>query len=303
MVLRPTGPDVPSAAPGAEDDGYWSPSPRPAAAAAVAARSREVADAVGALVAVSGALAGYVLTRPVRQASAVVRGLVFAHPVRRERQLLHDATLSLRGRAGRRLLDAVGEVADVVLPRAAEEALGRLDVTALVLEHVDLDRIAAALDVEAVIAGVDLDAVIEKVDIARVIDRVDLDEVVSRVDLDRAVDGVDLDRIIDKVDIDRVLDRVDLDEVVSRVDLDRAVDGVDLDRIIARADVVAIARYVVEQLDIPDLIRTSTGSVTTEMVRGGRGQSADADRAAERDVDRLLRRHGRRPAGPSAPPA
>src|SRR4051794_19969152 len=155
MVLRPTGPDVPStAAPGAAEDGYWSPSPRPAAAAAVAARSREVADAVGALVAVSGALAGYVLTRPVRQASAVVRGLVFAHPVRRERQMLYDASLSLRGRAGRRLLDAVREVADVVLPRAAEEALGRLDVTALVLEHVDLDRIAAALDVEAVVAGV-----------------------------------------------------------------------------------------------------------------------------------------------------
>jgi hypothetical protein len=100
---------------------------------------------------------------------------------------------------------------------------------------------------------------------------------------------------VDRVDIDRVLNRVDLDEVVAKVDLDRAVDRVDIDRVIAKADVIALARWVIEEIDLPTVIRSSTGSVGTEMVRGVRDQSADADHAVERAVDRLLRRH-RRPA-------
>jgi hypothetical protein len=185
----------------------------------------------------------------------------------------HLAGMGARGAwaTGRRLvrwppaagLRLVAAVTDRAVPRAAREVLARLDVTALVRQYVDLDAI------------------------------------VAQVDLDRAVDRVDLERVIDRVDVERILDRVDLDAVVAKVDLDRAVDRVDLDRVFERADIIGLARYVVQEIDLPALVRYSTGSVTTEMVRGVRGQSVDADRAVERIVDRLLlRRAGRRAALP-----
>ena len=94
--------------------------------------------------------------------------------------------------------------------------------------------------------------------------------------------------------LDAVVDRVDLDRAVARVDLDQAVDRVDVDRVIARTDLAGLARYFVEVVDLPGLLRASTGSVTDEMVRSVRDQGADADRAVERIVDRLLHRQGRR---------
>jgi hypothetical protein len=72
------------------------------------------------------------------------------------------------------------------------------------------------------------------------------------------------------------------------------VDRVDVDRVIARTDVAGLARYIVDEIGLPGLLRTSTGSVTSEVVRSVRDQGADADRAVERVVDRLLHRHGRR---------
>ena len=49
-------------------------------------------------------------------------------------------------------------------------------------------------------------------------------------------------------------------------------------------------------IDLPALLRASTGSVTGEVVRGVREQGVDADRAVERVVDRLLHRSSRRTA-------
>jgi hypothetical protein len=222
----------------------------------------------------------------------------------------------------------LGAVADDVVPRVARAILSRLDVPGLVQEFVDLDRLAGRLDVNAVTARVDLDtllarvdvegiaaglnlnALAEKLDIRRIIDRVDLDELVARVDLDRAVDHVDIDRIIDRVDLDELVARVDLDRavdradigrIIDRVDLDRVVDRADIDRIIDRADIVGLARYVIEEIDLAALVRSSTGSVTSEMVRSVRDQGADADRAVERVVDRLLRRRGPRAVRPLSP--
>jgi hypothetical protein len=192
---------------------------------------------------------------------------------------------------------------DAVIARVDLDAvIGRVDI-ARVLDRVDLDAVVARVDLDAAIARVDLDAVIDKVDVTRVIDRVDLDAVVARVDLDAAIARVDLDAVIDKVDVTRVIDRVDLDAVVARVDLDgavdrvdldRAVDRVDVDRVISRTDLAGLARYVVQEIDLPGLLRASTGTVTNEMVRSVRDQGVDADRAVERIVDRLLRRQGRR---------
>jgi hypothetical protein len=124
----------------------------------------------------------------------------------------------------------------------------------------------------------------------------------ARLDLDRIVDKVDVSRVIDKVDLDAVVSRVDLDRAVDRVDLDRAVDRVDIDRVLSRTDLAGLARYVVAEIDLPGLLRASTGSVTTEVVRSVRDQGADADRAVERVVDRLLRRQARHTGPPGSQP-
>jgi hypothetical protein len=216
------------------------------------------------------------------------------------RTLVHPAAAAVR---------TLGAAADELVPGVARAVLARIDLAALVREYVDLDRLAALLDVDAVVARVDLDAIIDRIDIARVLDRVDLDAVVERVDLDRAVARVDLDRavarvdlmqivttVLDQLDLDAVVERVDLDRAVARMNLDRAVDRVDVDRVIARTDVPGLARYVVDVIDLPGLLRASTGTVTGEVVRGVRDQGVDADRAVERVVDRLLHRGGRRTA-------
>ena len=98
------------------------------------------------------------------------------------------------------------------------------------------------------------------------------------------LDRVDLTQIaIDRIDIDRVVETIDLDEIVRRVDLDAVIDRVDL---------VAIADQLIAEIDLPELIRESTGAVTSETVRSVRMRSADADMLLARVVDRLLRRRG-----------
>jgi hypothetical protein len=156
---------------------------------------------------------------------------------------------------------------DALVPYVLRQVLSRVDVTQLVAEFVDLDRIAEGLD---------------------------LDDVVARVDVGRIVDRVDVDLVAQRLDIEQILDRMDLDAIVARVDLDRAAARLDLDPILERADVVGLARYIVEAIDLPELIRSSTGSMTSEVVHGVRAQSADADEAVQRVVDRVLHRRSRR---------
>jgi hypothetical protein len=92
------------------------------------------------------------------------------------------------------------------------------------------------------------------------------------------------------LDIDNIVSRVDIDNIVSRVDIDNIVAKVDIDAIIDRVDVVGIAEQVIEGIDLPELIRESTGSMSSEVVRDVRLQSVEADERVARIIDRLLRR-------------
>ncbi|MGY1618232.1 hypothetical protein ACI797_15950 [Geodermatophilus sp. SYSU D00691] len=292
------------------------PRVRPLGPARGASRDREPTAVDGALavLAVAAALVRYAAEVAERRRRALFPRLPAVRPPGRGplgRVLAHPASAAVR---------ALSAVADVAVPEVTRAVLSRLDLTSLVREFVDLDRLAAALDVGAVVDRVDLDAVVARVDIDRVAARLDLDAVIARLDLDALVDKVDVSRVVDRVDLDAVVARVDLDRAVERVDLDRAVervdldavvgrvdvdavvDRVDVDRVLERTDLAGVARYVVQEIDLPGLLRASTGSVTAEMVRGVRDQGADADRAVERVVDRLLHRSGRRTAtaGPEA---
>jgi hypothetical protein len=111
------------------------------------------------------------------------------------------------------------------------------------------------------------------------------------------VQRVDLNAIAERLDLDAVVGRIDLDRVVARIDVDAVVAGVDVNVIVDRLNVVGLAEEVINEIDLPEIIRDSTGSVASQVVRDARMQSIDADEAVSRLVDRLLRRRQSRSAG------
>jgi hypothetical protein len=154
------------------------------------------------------------------------------------------------------------------VPLVAEALLRRIDLTGAVQRFVDLDE---------VVAGVDLDSVAKRLDIDAVARRLNLDAVVARLDLTTIV-----------------RDQVDLDALVATVDLDAAAARLDVDAVIERIDLVGLAEDVIAEVDLPEIIRESTGSVASETVRGVRMQSISGDQAIGRAVERLRLRRGHR---------
>ena len=130
--------------------------------------------------------------------------------------------------------------------------------------------------------------------------------------------------MLDRVDLDRViaavLHKVDLEAVVAealglidwagaghQVDLGRvigeALERIDLTEIVTqKVDLIGVAEYVVEGIDLPEIIRDSTMSVSSEAVRGLRMQGVDADQAVARVADRNPHRGRPRNADQLIPP-
>ncbi len=243
---------------------------------------------------VAGATAGaaIVAVRTVHHLTAPVTRMLWRPPLLPRRY--HPATLvgdlARTGGADREeLTRQVESLLDVWMPAIVATVVERLDLTRLVEDNVDLDRIVSTVDLDAAVARVDLDAAVR---------RVDLDAIVATVDLDAAVRRVDLDAIVATVDLDAAVRRVDLDAIVATVDLDAAVERVDLEAVIARIDLIGIVEEVLDVIDLPAIIRDSTGSMASETVRGARMTSMGADDAISRAVDRALFRRRRAGVGP-----
>jgi hypothetical protein len=243
---------------------------------------------------VAGATAGaaIVAVRTVHHLTAPVTRMLWRPPLLPRRY--HPATLvgdlARTGGADREeLTRQVESLLDVWMPAIVAMVVERLDLTRLVEDNVDLDRIVSTVDLDAAVARVDLDAAVR---------RVDLDAIVATVDLDAAVRRVDLDAIVATVDLDAAVRRVDLDAIVATVDLDAAVERVDLEAVIARIDLIGIVEEVLDVIDLPAIIRDSTGSMASETVRGARMTSMGADDAISRAVDRALFRRRRAGVGP-----
>jgi hypothetical protein len=186
-----------------------------------------------------------------------------------------------------------------VVPPVVEQVLDSLDLTALVQERVDIDALVSTVDIAAVIDHMDVDGIVRQVDIDGMLRQVDIDAIVSKVDIDaivRQVDidaiarQVDIDAIVSQVDIDAIAKRIDVDAIVERIDVDTIVSRVDVDAIVRRLDLVALAEEVVNGIDLPEIIRESTGSMASDVVRDARMQSIDADVTIARVVDRIIRR-------------
>jgi hypothetical protein len=259
--------------------------------------------AVGVTAAVLGTARG--ATQRAGDALAPARSLVLRPPgVPPRLQAGHWVEALGREGQGRRdaLLVVLARQLDVLVPLVLAEVLRRADLTGTVLRYVDLDAVVAAVDLDAAVKRVDLDAAVAGVDLDAAVARVDVDAVVERADLDAAVARVDLTAVVlERVDlaavVDAVLGRVDLTAVVlERVDLDALIDA-----ILARIDLISLAEDVIEGVDLPEIIRESTGSMASDTVQGARMQGIVADEAVGRVVDRfLLRRGGRSTQAPAA---
>jgi hypothetical protein len=183
--------------------------------------------------------------------------------------------------------DAVGFLLDQAFTRAIAEVVRRVDVNAVV-QRVDLDAIVQRIDIDAVLDRIDLtQLVLHRVDLAAVIR-----EALTYVDepqMATLAGKIDVDEVARRIDFDAVLDEMDLTTIVlNRVDLIKVVDAV-----LGEMDLIALANQIIEGVDLPEIIRDSTGSMASETVKGARMQGIGADQAVGRAVDRLLLRRGR----------
>jgi len=91
---------------------------------------------------------------------------------------------------------------------------------------------------------------------------------------------------------DALMERLDVTALVrDHVDIDALVAGVDVDAIPPRLDLLGLAAYIIDGIDLPAIIRESTGGITSDALRGARLRSYGADETVARAIDRVLLRH------------
>jgi hypothetical protein len=220
-------------------------------------------------------------------------------------RLLPAAALGLGLAAQRRALDAGAALGARLAPPVRivarpAVAVGRGPLAA-VWRRLDLDgwaarglaeqrrnRLAAEMTARALVAAT----------VAAVLEQVDLDAVVARVDLDTIVDRLDLDAVVARVDLNAIVERLDLDRLAGRIDLDAIAARIDVGAVVARVDLGGLTEQVMDEVDIGELIRESSGTMATETVDALRVQGMRADHLLSRVVDRILLRKGERHTDP-----
>src|SRR5215218_4867113 len=219
------------------------------------------------------------VTRVFARAVGPVGPLIMHPPILNER--LHPARVveafANRGHVARTSAsDDLNRIIAAVVPPVVDEVLDSLDLTSLVRERVDIDALVSTVDVAAIIDRLDVDEIVREVDIDGIVRQVDIDAIVSKVDIDAIVRQVDIDgivrqvdinAIVSEVDIDAIAKRIDVDAIVERIDIDNVVSRVDVDAIVRRLDLVGIAEEIVNGIDLPEIIRQSTGSMASDVVR------------------------------------
>ena len=98
-----------------------------------------------------------------------------------------------------------------------------------------------------------------------------------------------------------VSESVDIDELAEKIDVDRVAQRLDLDAIIVKLDLPQLVEEVLAEIDVADLIRQSTSTLTGDAIDEVRYVSVDADRLVARMVDRIIRRRKRHLDAPGEP--
>ena len=111
--------------------------------------------------------------------------------------------------------------------------------------------------------------------------------------------------IVDRIDlkpiVERAISELDLTEVVlQNVDVDAIVAHADLEPIIDRLPLTDLAQYVVDSIDLPAIIRSSTGGIAVDALSATRITSMTADAVLGRITDAILLKRRRNTASPLA---
>lgn len=129
-----------------------------------------------------------------------------------------------------------------------------------------------------------------------------VDAALQSMDITEIVrERVDLNSLVDEVDVERIAASIDPNELAGRIDVDRIAARLDLDAVIARVDLPHLVEEVLDEIDLADLIRESTGTLTADAVDEVRYVSVSADQMIARAVDRFIRRHRRHLDAPGEP--
>jgi hypothetical protein len=219
--------------------------------------------------------------------------------------LLTGAFLGMAAEAAELASKAFGQIADAAEPVASWAASppflrGVADAAAGGFRLMDgfwkSEQTSAQRSAEEFIQGLIpqvTGAALDQIDLTSLVKRVDLNSIISDIDVDAIVNSIDIDAIIAKVDINEIVSRVDLNAVAAGIDIDAIVGRVDMDAIIDRVDVSGIAQQVIEDIDLPGIVRESSGAMASETVQQVRLQGMGADGFVARVVDRVLRRERR----------
>ena len=194
-----------------------------------------------------------------------------------------EATFSAIAQGTSAVESATAATADAALRLTirivVDAALRELDLNQIVREHVDIDGLAA---------GIDLDAIIDRVDIDAIAAGIDLDRIVDRLDIARVLNRVDIDQVAGRIDIDAITARVDLNAIATRIDIDPLIARANIDAVIAKVNLIALATEIIDGIDLPTILRQSTGALSSDAVQGVRAQSRTADDALAAFVSRLF---------------
>ena len=92
-----------------------------------------------------------------------------------------------------------------------------------------------------------------------------------------------------------------MDEIAARIDVDWIAARLDLDAVTARLDLTRLVQDVLDEIDRPDLIRESTGTLAADAVGEVRYASVSGDRLIARAIDRVVGRRHRHLDAPGEP--
>ena len=185
-----------------------------------------------------------------------------------------------------RLLDGQWKATQAETAQAATAFLTVLipEITKAILDQVDLTQIVKErVDINAIVEDVDMDRIVDRLDIGAIVDRVDVNAVVQKVDMEQIVEDLPLEKIVDRVDVNEIVERVDIRGVIDRLDL------------------AEITQDVMDDIDLPSIIRESSGAMASETVQTVRVRGMDADGLVSKIVDRMLRRQQRELEAPGEP--
>jgi hypothetical protein len=91
--------------------------------------------------------------------------------------------------------------------------------------------------------------------------------------------------------VDAVLDQLDITQIVrDHIDVGEIAASIDIEKILEQVDVGKVVEDVVESMDLPAIVRESSGVLASETVRAVRYRSVSADDRVNQAFNRLLRR-------------